>query len=66
MEAAFIRKILCFEVFKYFSVNWLTGCLKIKAFMKAKPPYHILLLFSMKVDGGYTHSRREKSLGLSC
>ena len=36
VNAGFICKILCFEVLKYFSVNWLTGCSKIKAFMNDK------------------------------
>ena len=37
-NATFICKILCFEVFKILSVNWLTGCLKIKAFTNVKLP----------------------------
>ena len=38
-KAAFIHKILCFEVF---SVNWLTECSKIKSFMNAKTIEHTL------------------------
>ena len=30
-------KVFVLRCLKYFSANWLTGCLKIKAFMNAKP-----------------------------
>ena len=37
-KAAFIHKFFLLWCLKYFSVNWLTGCSKIKAFINAKLP----------------------------
>ena len=37
-KAAFIHKFFLLRCLKYFSVNWLTRCSKIKAFINAKLP----------------------------
>ena len=48
-KAAFIHKILCFEVF---SVNWLTECSKIKSFMNAKTYRAYIVFLTLPIKNG--------------